>query len=124
MTVIYWELTSTGDFAMTSADAYERGLAALDPETVMEYANVPWDLYFLREWINEILLDDEDPYDFIETHFHVGGASPGGNIDGYTPRDIKNLLQVLEQRGHELVRTSIFDRYADAMSDMMADYDE
>jgi hypothetical protein len=45
-------------------------------------------------------------------------------IDGHTHCDIENLLQVLEQRGHELVRTSIFDRYGGAVSDTMADYDE
>ena len=119
MTVIYWELTTYGDFAMVSEEAYESGLAALDPETVMEYAEVPWDLAFLRNWISEILLEDEDEYDFIEKYFRVGGASPGGNIDGYTPRDLKSLLRELADRGHELQETSIFDCYGDAISEMM-----
>ena len=119
MTVIYWELTTYGDFAMVSEEAYESGLAALDPDTVMEYAEVPWDLAFLRNWISEILLEDEDEYDFIEKYFRVGGASPGGNIDGYTPRDLKSLLRELADRGHELQETSIFDCYGDAISEMM-----
>jgi hypothetical protein len=123
MTVIYWELTTYGDFAMVSEEAYESGLAALDPETVMEYAEVPWDLDFLRNWISEVLLEDEDAYGFIEKYFRVGGASPGGNIDGYSPRDLKALLRELADRGHELQNKSIFDGYGDMISEMMADED-
>ena len=105
---------------MVSEEAYESGLAALDPETVMEYAEVPRDLLFLWNWISEILLEDEDEYDFIEKYFRVGEASPGGNIDGYTPRDLKALLCELTDRGHELQEMSIFHSYGEAISEMMA----
>jgi hypothetical protein len=119
MAVIYWELTTSGNFAMVSEEAYESGLAALDPETVMEYPRVPWDLLFLQDWIHEILLEGENAYDFVEKYFNVGGASPGGNIDGYAPKDLKVLLGELTLRGHELVKMGIFDGYGDVISEMM-----
>jgi hypothetical protein len=72
----------------------------------------------LRNWISEILLEDE--YDFIEKYLRVGVASPGGNIDGYTPRDLKALLRELADQGHELQEMSIFDGYGEAISEMMA----
>lgn len=80
----------------------------------LDHMLAPWDLESLREWF-----PDED-MGIIEAHCRTGGASPGGHIDVYAPRDEQALLAALRSRGHNVVQRdflSALDRALDGLSD-------
>jgi hypothetical protein len=62
------------------------------PEEAVDLVTVPWDVEHLRAWLPAVI---------IEEHFVVEGASPGGNIDGYEPKSLEDLLLALVAAGFE-----------------------
>jgi len=61
-------------------------------ESVVEVIPLPHDAEQTRRWLGTELLD---------AHADVGGASPGGNIDGYRIRDQDAFLDALREAGYE-----------------------
>jgi hypothetical protein len=68
----------------------------LDFGEMLESMIVPWDFESLVEWFPEWDMD------IIYEHCAVGGASPGGHIDTYTPHDTEALLAALRARGYQV----------------------
>lgn len=79
---------------------------------LFECLYAPWDLESLLEWF-----PDED-MDIIETHCLVGGASPGGHIDTYEPRDINSLLDALRKRGYTVQSRSFLHELIHAIESL------
>jgi hypothetical protein len=71
---------------------------------------VPWDLEGLLDWFPEWDMD------IIEEHCAVGGASPGGHIDTYTPRDTEALLTALRARGYQVEHREFLRKMEDALN--------
>ncbi len=69
-------------------------LGITDEADVLDSMVVPWDAESLYEWF------PHEDMDIIATHCRVSGASPGGNIDTYTPKDVQALLTDLRERGY------------------------
>lgn len=61
-------------------------------ESVVEAMPLPHDVASTRDWLDAELL---------EAHAEVGGASPGGAIDGYHVRDRDAFLNALRDAGYE-----------------------
>ena len=119
MAVIYWDLKSSGDFAMVSEDAYTEGL-----EQDGEYSPMPWHVKFLRGWIGTLLIDGEHEDIFIHQYFHVDAPPLVGDDRDYTPIDLEALLVELRTRGHQPVRREIFESYIEDLLNLPSSHDE
>ena len=75
---------------------------------LFECMSVPWDFECLIEWFPEWDLD------IIYERCAVGGASPGGHIDTYRPRDTEALLAALRSRGYRVEHRSFLRDLIDA----------
>jgi hypothetical protein len=53
--------------------------------------------------------------DVIYEYCEVGGASPGGHIDTYTPRDIEALLTALRTRGYKVEHRGFLSELEEAI---------
>jgi hypothetical protein len=72
-------------------------------DVLMNLMPVPWAADSVTEWLDRRLL---------ESHAAIGGASPGGNIDGYAVRDQEAFFASLRRLGHSLERRpGLLDRY-------------
>lgn len=81
----------------------------LDFGEMIESMVVPWDFEILTEWFPEWDMD------IIYRHCAVGGASPGGHIDTYTPRDTEALLAALRARGYKVEPRGFLGDLEDAL---------
>ena len=72
-------------------------------EWVVERFPMPHDAESVSEWIGR---------DFLAKHAHIGGGSPGGNINGYDVHDADVFLAELSSLGYELKRYhGLMNRY-------------
>jgi hypothetical protein len=86
----------------------------MDAGSLLDYMVAPWDLESLLDWF-----PDED-MDVIEVNCRIGGASPGGHIDVYTPRDESALIAALRSRGYNVAQRGFLSDLEQALEQFSA----
>jgi hypothetical protein len=92
-----WAASYIGDCVQEVEEGQRDDIWSWDDayDTLIYLVPLPWDVESVTEWLDRELL---------EAHADIGGASPGGHIDGYKVRDPDAFFAALRGAGHKMER--------------------